>query len=95
MLRLGEEQAEERRAEQHSRDHLRDHLRLPEGPRDGTDQTAEQQDDGELQEEVDCEVQVVHASGLEALERAVVSQRPLTTMREDATVKEDAELPIR
>ena len=62
-LRLRPQQSEKRRPQQHARDHLRDDLRLAEAPRDGTDQPAEKQDDGDLEEELNGKMQVVHVRG--------------------------------
>ena len=61
--RLGvrREQPEKRRAEQHAGDHFRHHLRLAKARGHRPDQPAEKQDDGELEKELDGEVEVVHA----------------------------------
>ena len=62
-LRLRGEQSEKRRPEEHAGDHFRHDLRLAETRRDRADQPAEKQDDGELEEELDREIQVIHAGG--------------------------------
>jgi hypothetical protein len=86
--------AEQRRAQQHAGDHLGDHLGLAEPVRDHADHSTGEQDDGDLQEEVNGELEIVHRTE-RADSLAVAVDRPTRRRRFGGRLSRRARPPAR
>lgn len=64
-LQFGKEGTEEGGAEEDAGDHFSDDLGLAEACSDCADDPAEEEDDGELKEEMDGEMEIIHLATLE------------------------------